>query len=46
MYTKVKSHVDSEPKDDGTMFQKRKDLQKEVNIAKKMLAQQVRIFFA
>ena len=42
VYAKVKSQLDTVPKDDGTLFQKRKDLQKEVDLAKKTLAQQVR----
>jgi hypothetical protein len=42
VYAKVKSQLDMAPKDDGTLFQKRKELQKEVDLAKKTLAQQVR----
>ncbi len=42
VYAKVKSQLDIAPKDDGTLFQKRKELQKEVDLAKKTLAQQVR----
>ena len=42
VFAKVKSQLDIAPKDDGTLFQKRKELQKEVDLAKKTLAQQVR----
>lgn len=45
VFAKVKSQLDIAPKDDGTLFQKRKELQKEVDLAKKTLAQQVRNFF-
>lgn len=41
-YAKVKSQLDIAPKDDGSLFQKRKELQKEVDLAKKTLAEQVR----
>ena len=45
VFAKVKSQLDIAPKDDGTLFQKRKELQKEVDLAKKTLAQQVRNIF-
>ncbi|XP_064633168.1 coiled-coil domain-containing protein 146-like [Lineus longissimus] len=40
VHEKVKGQVDSQPKDDGTLFEKRKDLQKEVDQTKRALAQQ------
>lgn len=42
IYDKVKGSLDSAPKDDGTQFNKRKELQKEVEQVKRTLAQQVR----
>lgn len=40
VYEKVKSQIDSAPRDDGSLFQKRKELQKEVDVTKRTLAQQ------
>ncbi|XP_072026353.1 coiled-coil domain-containing protein 146-like [Amphiura filiformis] len=40
VYDKVKSQADHGPKDDGTLLEKRKDLQREVEQTKRMLAQQ------
>lgn len=45
VYEKVKSQIDSAPRDDGSLFQKRKELQKEVDITKRTLTQQVMYFF-
>ena len=42
IYDKVKGQLDALPKDDGTLLEKRKDLQREVDIAKRSLAQQVK----
>ena len=41
VYDKVKSQADHGPKDDGTLLEKRKELQREVEQTKRMLAQQV-----
>jgi len=38
---KVKGNLDAAPKDDGTLFNKRKELQKEVEQTKRALSQQV-----
>ena len=38
---KVKGSLDSAPKDDGTLFNKRKELQKDVEQTKRALSQQV-----
>ncbi|XP_074646441.1 coiled-coil domain-containing protein 146-like [Tubulanus polymorphus] len=40
VYDKVKGQVDAQPKDDGTLLEKRKELQKEVDQTKRALAQQ------
>ncbi|XP_033110097.1 coiled-coil domain-containing protein 146-like [Anneissia japonica] len=40
IYDKVKSQADSGPKDDGSLMEKRKDLQKEVDEIKRKLAAQ------
>ena len=42
VYDKVKAQVDSAPRDDGTLLEKRKELQREVDVTKRTLAQQVR----
>ena len=39
---KIHGTMDSAPKDDGSLFNKRKDLQKEVEQTKRALSQQVR----
>ena len=41
VYDKVKAQVDSAPRDDGTLLEKRKELQREVDVTKRTLAQQV-----
>lgn len=41
VYDKAKSQVDSAPRDDGTLLEKRKELQREVDVTKRTLAQQV-----
>lgn len=41
VYDKVKGQVDSAPRDDGTLLEKRKELQREVDVTKRTLAQQV-----
>ena len=41
IYDKVKGQVDSAPRDDGTLLEKRKELQREVDVTKRTLAQQV-----
>lgn len=41
IYDKVKAQVDSAPRDDGTLLEKRKELQREVDVTKRTLAQQV-----
>ena len=41
IHEKVKSQVDSAPRDDGSLADKRKELQKEVETTKRSLAQQV-----
>lgn len=41
MYDKIKAQVDSQPKDDGSLFEKRRELQKEVDNAKRAYTQQV-----
>lgn len=38
---KVKGSLDGAPKDDGTLFNKRKELQKDVEQTKRALSQQV-----
>lgn len=40
VYDKVKAQVDSAPRDDGTLLEKRKELQREVDVTKRTLAQQ------
>ncbi|EDO49671.1 predicted protein [Nematostella vectensis] len=40
IYDKVKSQVESAPRDDGTLLDKRKELQREVDVTKRTLAQQ------
>ncbi|XP_006816366.1 coiled-coil domain-containing protein 146-like [Saccoglossus kowalevskii] len=40
VHDKVKSQADAAPKDDGALFDKRKELQREVDSTKRMLAQQ------
>lgn len=40
MYDKIKAQVDSQPKDDGSLFEKRRELQKEVDNAKRAYTQQ------
>ncbi|PFX31256.1 coiled-coil domain-containing protein 146-like [Stylophora pistillata] len=40
IYDKVKAQVDSSPRDDGTLLEKRKELQREVDVTKRTLAQQ------
>lgn len=40
IYDKVKGQVDSAPRDDGTLLEKRKELQREVDVTKRTLAQQ------
>lgn len=42
IYDKIKSQVDAQPKDDGTLLEKRRELQREVDIAKRAFGQQVR----
>ena len=42
IYDKTKSQVDALPKDDGSLFDKRKELQREVDIVRHNLAKQVR----
>ena len=42
IYDKIKSQVDAQPKDDGSLLEKRKELQREVDIAKRAYGQQVR----
>lgn len=46
IHEKVKSQLDSLPKDDGTLMKKREELTKEVDYTKRALAQQVRHSFA
>lgn len=41
VYDKVKAQVDSAPRDDGTLLEKRKELQREVDVTKRTLTQQV-----
>lgn len=41
IHDKVKGQVDSRPRDDGTLMEKRKELQREVIATKRTLAQQV-----
>ena len=41
IYDKIKSQVDAQPKDDGSLLEKRKELQREVDIAKRAYGQQV-----
>ncbi len=41
VYDKVKAQADHGPKDDGSLLEKRKELQREVEQTKRMLAQQV-----
>ena len=41
IYDKVKAQVDTAPRDDGTLLEKRKELQREVDVTKRTLAQQV-----
>ena len=41
IYDKIKAQVDSQPKDDGTLLEKRRELQREVDIAKRAFGQQV-----
>jgi len=40
IYDKVKGQVDAQPKDDGSLLEKRKELQREVDIAKRAFGQQ------
>ena len=42
IYDKIKSQVDLQPRDDGTLMEKRRELQREVDIAKRAFTQQVR----
>lgn len=42
IYDKAKAQVDSAPRDDGTLLEKRKELQREVDVTKRTLAQQVK----
>ena len=42
IYDKVKAQVDSAPRDDGTLLEKRKELQREVDVTKRTLTQQVK----
>lgn len=42
IYNKAKAQVDSAPRDDGTLLEKRKELQREVDVTKRTLAQQVK----
>ena len=42
IYDKVKAQVESAPRDDGTLLEKRKELQREVDMTKRTLAQQVK----
>lgn len=46
IHEKIKSQVDSLPKDDGTLNKKREELQKEVEQTKRALATQVLCFSA
>lgn len=41
IYDKVKGQADSGPKNDGTLLEKRKELQTEVEKTKRLLADQV-----
>ena len=41
IYNKLKAQVDAQPKDDGSLLDKRKELQREVDIAKRAYTQQV-----
>ena len=41
IYDKVHNQVDALPKDDGSLLEKRRELQKEVDIAKRNLALKV-----
>lgn len=41
---KVKGSLDSAPKDDGTLYNKRKELQKDVEQTKRALSQQVSVY--
>ena len=41
IYDKVKAQVDAQPKDDGSLLEKRRELQREVDIAKRAFGQQV-----
>lgn len=45
IYDKIKGQVDAQPKDDGTLLEKRGELQKEVDIAKRAFGQQVNSFY-
>ena len=44
IYDKVKAQVDAQPKDDGSLLEKRRELQREVDIAKRAFGQQVSLF--
>ena len=41
IYDKLKAQLDAQPKDDGSLLDKRKELQREVDIAKRAYTQQV-----
>ena len=43
IYDKLKAQLDAQPKDDGSLLDKRKELQREVDIAKRAYTQQVRL---
>ena len=42
IYDKLKAQVDAQPKDDGSLLEKRREHQREVDIAKRAYTQQVR----
>jgi len=44
LYDKLKCQVDAQPKDDGTLLDKRRELQREVDVAKRAFTQQVQTF--
>lgn len=45
IYDKVKAQVDAQPKDDGSLLEKRRELQREVDIAKRAFGQQASWLF-
>ena len=46
IYDKVHSQLEALPKDDGSLLDKRKELQREVDIAKRNLAIKVNLFIS